>query len=503
MTLNIRRIAYSSVVLTLALLALPAIGTGQTSGAPHLPPADSIVANVVRVIGSGNPRERGALIKSAFTARAVAADSTRFDRFLASLHEQGAPFTVSRIERSGRHALVTLASSRARRVATLIVSTDRANPTGLGNIDILSAHDAVLDSLSWPARRPRGDAALVRLVNANMQRLATAGAFSGVVYIATRDSVIYERAFGLADREDSTPNTTRTRFALASMGKMFTATAILRLVDQGRLSLDDTLAEILPRYPNAERARKVTIRHLLSHTAGMGDQWSTPRRPVPGLTGALATVAAVAHPPLMFEPGTQWSYSNEGYNVLAAVIEEVTGSSFKDHVRAEILSRAGMTETVLEGGADDVTPRRAVGYRPAENDLLGAGPPRANWSFIVGASAGGAGGGYSTAEDLARFGRALREGRLIGRAMRDSMWTGRWPIPGFADERYGWGSFVQEVGEHRVVGHGGGGTGSGIDTGFRQFSDGRYTIVVLTNIDPPMATRVTAALVKLLAAPPE
>jgi hypothetical protein len=83
------------------------------------------------------------------------------------------------------------------------------------------------------------------------------------------------------------------------------------------------------------------------------------------------------------------------------------------------------------------------------------------------------------------------------------MWTGRWPIPGFADERYGWGSFVQEAGMHRVVGHGGGGNGSGIDNGFRQFTDGSYTIVVLTNMDPPTATRITAALVKLLAAPPD
>ena len=499
---SIRRMQAFPLTIFLGIAAIPLAGSAQGSpGAPPPPPADSIVTAVVRVIESGDPSERGTLIRKAFTTRAVSADSARLDRFLASLHEQGAPFTISRIEKSGRHSIVTLASARTRRVATLIVSTDRADPTGLGNVDILSAHDAVLDSVSWPARRPRTDAEVVRLVNANMQRLATAGAFSGVVYIAGRDSVIYERAFGLADREDSVPNTMRTRFALASMGKMFTAAAILRLVDQGKLSLDDTLAKVLPRYPNAERARRVTIRHLLSHTAGMGDQWSTPRRPVPGLTGALATVAAVAHPPLMFEPGTQWSYSNEGYNVLAAVIEQVTGSSFKDHLRAEILSRAGMTETVLEGGADDVTPRRAVGYRPAENDLLGAGPPRANWSFIVGASAGGAGGGYSTARDLARFGRALREGRLIGTALRDSMWTGRWPIPGFPDERYGWGSFVQQTGGHLIVGHGGGGTGSGIDTGFRQFADGSYTIVVLTNIDPPTATMITNALVKLLAAP--
>ena len=469
--------------------------------APRVPaPADSVVQKVLHAIETGEKEDRTALIRSAFTSNAVA-DSTRFDRFLTSMHDQGAPFTVNKIERSNRHALVTLTSPRARRIVTLMISTDRGDPTGLGNLDILSARDAVLDSIAWPAQRPRSDAEVLRVVDANLTRLAKADAFSGVVYIAAHDSIIYNRAFGLADREDSVANTTHTRFALASMGKMFTATAILQLVDQGKLSLDDTLAKVLPRYPNAERARKITIRHLLSHTSGMGDQWSTPRKPIPGLTGALGIVAAVAYAPLLFEPGAQWSYSNEGYNVLAAIIEEVTGSTFKDYIRKEILAKAGMTETALDGGSDDIIPHRAVGYRPAANDLLGSGPLRANWSFMVGSESGGAGGGYSSVSDLARFGRALREGKLISIALRDSMWTGRWPIPGYAGEKYGWGSFVQEADNYKIVGHGGGGTGSGIDTGFRQFSDGRYTIVVLTNMEPPTATTITGALTRLLSAP--
>jgi D-alanyl-D-alanine carboxypeptidase len=491
-----------SIVCILSLLAKSA-GAQTIPSAEIPPPGDSVVQAVIRVIQSGDATERGSLLGRAFTKKAVASDSARLDRFLSTLHSQGAPFMVSKIERSGRHAIVTLSSSRARRSATLMVSTDRADPTGIGNVDILSAQPAVLDSLVWPDSRPRSSAALVRIIDGNLSRLARADAFSGVVYVAARDSVIYERAFGLADREDSVPNTPRTRFALASMSKMFTAVGILRLVEQDKLKLDDTLSNVLPQYPNAERARKVTIRHLLSHTAGMGDQWSTPKRPVAGLTGALATVAAVAHPPLLFEPGSRWSYSNEGYNVLAAIIEHVTGTDFKDYIKAEVLAPAGMTETSLEGGADYVLPRRAVGYRAQENDMLGALEPRANWSFIVGASAGGAGGGYSTARDLARFGRALREGKLIGLALRDSMWTGRWPIPGYANEKYGWASFVQELNGHLITGHGGGGGGSGIDTGFRQFADGAYTLVVLTNIDPPAATRLTSSLVKLLAAPPD
>lgn len=494
-----------NIVATLVIFAIMIHMTPHSTAAqaPRTlpPPPDTIVRQVLAVIESGDAGARSVLIGRAFTPRARSADSARIDRFLRLLHEQGAPYTVRGIERSARHALVTLGSARTRRAATLMISTDRADSTGLGNVDILEAHPAVLDSVPWPATRPVRNADVARIIDTNVSRLAKEDAFAGVMYVAARDSIIYARAFGLANREDSIPNTVGTRFALASMGKMFTATAVLRLVEQGKLRLDDTLATVLPLYPNAERARRITIRHLLEHTSGMGDQWSTPRRPVAGLTGALGTVAAVAHAALLFEPGARWSYSNEGYNVLAAVIEQVSGRSYKAFVREEVLLRAGMTNTVQESGSDDIIPRRAVGYRPPDGDLLGALPPRANWSFIVGSTAGGAGGGYSTAADLARFARAMREGRLLGAALRDSMWTGRWPIPGFADERYGLGSFVRRVGERVSVGHGGGGTGSGIDTGFRYFTDGSYTVVVLTNIDPPTATRVTAAIVNLLGAP--
>jgi CubicO group peptidase (beta-lactamase class C family) len=241
----------------------------------------------------------------------------------------------------------------------------------------------------------------------------------------------------------------------------------------------------------------VTVRQLLEHAAGLGDMWSTPRRPVPGLTGALGYAAAVAHAPLLFEPGTRWSYSNEGYAVLAAIVERHGGLPFRDYLRRHVLAPAGMTATSLDAGADDLVPDRAVGYRPRDDDPLGAGVPRANWTFVGTGGSGGAGGGYSTVGDLARFGRALREGKLLSAAARDAMWTGRWDVAGYPGERYGLGSFVATVGGRLVVGHGGGGSGSGLDNGFRHFVDGSYTIVVLSNVEPPAATELTRRLVRL------
>lgn len=464
---------------------------------PVPPPGDSIVHEAIRLLQSGDPAARGAFIARTFSTAALK-DSARHDRFLAELHAQGAPFELAELTRHGRNALPRLVSRRTGRVATLQIASDRTDPTRIGYLGILEAHPALLDSVEWKRPAAASDTQLAAIVDANVSRLAAAGVYAGVVHVESRNGVVLSKGYGLANREDSVPNTPRTRFALASMGKMFTAVAVMQLVEQGRLRLDDTLARVLPAYPNAERAARITIRQLLEHTAGLGDQWSTPRRPVPGLTGTLATVAAVAHAPLLFDPGTRWSYSNEGYNVLAAVVEQVTGRPFVEYVQREVLDRAGMTETVLAGSAELVIPRRAVGYRNVPEDHLGVLPQRANWLFVGNATFGGAGGGYSTAGDLAKFGRAMREGRLVGPALRDSMWVGRWDIPGYDGQRYGWGTFVHPAGGRVAVGHGGGGTGSGMDNGFRHFTDGSYTIVVLGNVDPPAATRITNGIVALL-----
>ena len=486
----------SRVVLALALslASRPALAQGAQS-----PPSDSLVAAALAAIEDGGAGARERFIASAFSSAARAHDSASVATLLAKLHE-GAPYETYWRDVAGRNVYLKLRSRRAPRSVMLQVGGDGSEAGKLDVIDVMESHASVLDSVQWPAARMKSDAELVALVRRNLDRLAAADAFSGTVYIARHDSVILARGWGMADRESNVPDGVHTRFMIASMGKMFTATAIMQLVDAGKLRLGDTLANVLPKYPNADRARRITIAQLLQHSAGLGDQWSTPRKPVPGLTGALAYAGAVAYPPLRFEPGTRWSYSNEGYGVLAAVIEEVSGESFADYLKHHVFAPAGMTETVTEGGVDEIVPFRAVGYRPREDDPLGIMAPRANWSFIGDGRMGGAGGGYSTVGDLALFGRALREGKLVSAAARDSMWTGRWDIPGYAGERYGFGSFVAQRNGKTVVGHGGGGGGSGIDNGFRMATDGSFTVIVLTNIDPPAATSLTASLVKLLAA---
>ncbi|HEX5970397.1 MAG TPA: serine hydrolase domain-containing protein [Gemmatimonadaceae bacterium] len=499
----------------LALVACPALAAAQTTSGPTsaavaaVAPASAPVAlsaalsrELASLVNDSSAARRGAFLSRMLSSRALSHDSTRIDALLTQLHDAGAPYVLVDSGAVGRHRFAKLQSRRAPRVVTVDLATDRAEPTRLGDIDVLESHAAVLDSIAWPATRPVKDADAIANIDRTVQRLARGGGFSGTVYVTRGDSVLLARGYGFANLEDSIPNGVHTRFALASMGKMFTATAVLQLVEQGKLRLTDTLERVLPAYPNHERASRITIAELLQHTAGLGDMWSTPRKPVAGLTGALADAAAVAYPPLAFEPGTRWSYSNEGFIVLAAVIERVSGEPYLQYIQRHVFAVARMTETSVKTGADYVIPHRAVGYRPAADDPLGAGALRGNWTFL-GQSAGGAGGGYSTVGDIARFGRALREGKLIGAALRDSMWTGRWDLPGYEGQRYGFASFVMPVGSRIAVGHGGGGTGSGMDNGFKQFTDGSYQVVVLANWEPPAGGRLADAIIRYLGAEPD
>lgn len=493
----ILRLAASSLV---ALVAVAPALAAQSAPAASPPPSDSIAREAVALIQDGDAAHRAAWIARSLSASARASDSASSDLLLARLHDAGAPYELVQSRTGGRHRLVKLRSARADRVVVLDLTADRADPSRLGPLDVLESHAAVKDSIVWPATRPRADAAAMDVVERNLARLERGGALTGTVYVARGDTVLLSRGYGFANREDSIPNAPHTRFHLASMGKMFTATAVMQLVDAGKLHLDDALARVLPAYPNADRGARITIRELLEHSAGMGDLWSTPKHKVPGLTGALAEAGEVAWAPLSFEPGTRWSYSNEGYVVLAAVVEHLSGERFHDYIARHVLAPAGMTETVLAAGPDDFVPFRAVGYRPAADDPLGVGTPRANWSFL-GPGTSGAGGGYSTVGDIARFARALRTGKLFSDSLRKQMWTARWDIPGYAGQKYGFAQFVQPIGSRVAVGHGGGGTGSGIDNGFKQFTDGSYVVVVLANMEPPTGGALADAIIGFLGAP--
>ena len=322
-------------------------------------------------------------------------------------------------------------------------------------------------------------AAVVDQLIETINDLGTRGQFAGAVLIAKDGAPVYLAAYGLASRSPDVPNQTDTKFNLGSMNKMFTAVAILQLVEQGRLSLDGRISDYWPDYPNQEVARDVTIHHLLTHTAGMGDCFEGEFFTTP--TDQLRTVEGYlplfVDDPLQFEPGTQFAYSNEGYIVLGLIIEKVTGQSYWEYVRENVYLPSGMFNT----GAyelDTVVPNIAIGYTTLDGQMNETGTLADNTPLmpIKGTPAGG---GYSTVEDLLSFSNALLGHRLLSPESTELLLAGKVEVR--EGRQYAYGFFDRIIGTQRVVGHGGG--APGVCTFMEMYLDSGYTFIVLSNTD--------------------
>jgi CubicO group peptidase (beta-lactamase class C family) len=310
-----------------------------------------------------------------------------------------------------------------------------------------------------------------------LTKLVESDAFSGVVLVAMDGRPIYQRACGLASRAWNAPNRIDTKFNIASIGKMFTAVAVAQLVEQGKLSYDDTLGKILPDHSNKDVGQKVTVRHLLTHTSGLTEA----RTSTQGDKSFRKTFRTIKeHLPsspndtLKFEPGTKFEYSNYGYLVLGAIIEKVSGQDYYNYIREHIYMPAGMTNSDCYE-LDTDPPNLATGYMDA--------PGRTRRSNIFMLPVKGLSHGlgcYSTAEDLVKFATALRNHTLLNAKSTDLVWTGKvdYTEPG---SQYGYGFIVKPYNGTRVIGRGGG--WFGITNKFDMYPDLGYTVVILTNID--------------------
>jgi CubicO group peptidase (beta-lactamase class C family)/outer membrane protein assembly factor BamB len=308
---------------------------------------------------------------------------------------------------------------------------------------------------------------------------------SGAVLIAQDGEPVFAKAFGLAERSSGTPNQVDTKFNLASMGKMFTGVAIMQLVEQNLLSVEDRIIEHLPEYPNAEIARQVTIHQLLTHTSGMGNVFTEEYDAMS--KDELRTVEAwlplFVDTPLQFEPGTEMAYSNAGYVVLGLIIEAVSGQSYYDYVRDHIFLPGGMMDTdayerdVLLGETIAGS-NLATGYtRQIEgaNELEGLAPN----TELLPAKGFPAGGSYSTVEDLLRFGNALLTYQLLSPESTEILLQGK--VEFREGVQYAYGFFDEDLRGYRAVGHTGG--FPGICDFFYVYPDLGLTIIVLSNSD--------------------
>ena len=336
---------------------------------------------------------------------------------------------------------------------------------------IMPAESALPEGLS--------DSALAAQVKSIVAQRAKLGLFSGIVSVARGTQVIASASGGYANREKETPITGSTQFILGSMGKLFTAAAVGRLVDQGKIALDDKVGKFFPDYPNQTVRDKVTVRMLLSHTAGMGDflRKATPAMVREGIKRASEIMPLFDKDEPLSEPGTKWNYSNAGLALVGAIVEKASGEDYPDYLRKHIFAVAGMTNSD-PNNIPHTGPLLATTY----TQMTEKGPSL-DWHAtepgmgLVGTSAGGA---LSTADDLIRFADALRNGKLVSKAVFAEM-TKPWRVR----EHYGLAMQIEDVFGRTVVGHGGG--YPGVSTHLYLLLDSPYTVVVLANQDSPYA----------------
>ena len=297
---------------------------------------------------------------------------------------------------------------------------------------------------------------------------------------------VLRKGYGLANVELSVPVRPEMVFRVGSATKQFTSACILKLVEEGRLRLDDPISKYLPDYPSPA-GRSVTIAQLLTHTSGiksatemptwfphMREDWTVPQ-----------LIGFFANEPLEFAPGTRWHYTNSGYILLGAILEKVTGRPYAEIVADWIFQPLGMKDTRY-GSETPIIPGRADGYRKTPDGVINAPYLSMTQPFSAGAL-------VSTVDDLARWQAALDRGEILSAESRRRMWT---PVvlPDGRPTRYGFGWAIWSYQGHPVVEHGG--TINGFSTANMRLPDDRIYVAVLSNCGgcaDPRALALTAA----------
>lgn len=330
-----------------------------------------------------------------------------------------------------------------------------------------------------------GEAQAVAALAGKLRAEAGADRFSGAVLAARGDRVILREAYGLADRAQRRKAGSGTRFCIGSMGKMFTAVSILQQVQAGRLALDTPVAAVLPDYPNAALAKRLTIEHLLTHTGGTGDIFGPFHDAHQAELNTVSDYVRLYGPrEALFEPGAKFAYSNYGFVLLGAILERVAGQPYEAYFDAHVFGPAGMS---------------ATSQRPREGDALPyAGSALAGLKPLTPYAGLPAGGGYSTVDDLHAFARALTENRLLDATHTRLAITPR--VEASATSRWGLGFRVQS--RNGVTFHGHGGGAPGVNGELAIYPGSGYVTVVLSNRGHPTAVNPAEYLGNRLPAGP-
>jgi CubicO group peptidase (beta-lactamase class C family) len=313
----------------------------------------------------------------------------------------------------------------------------------------------------------------------------------GLALLVARDGkIVRAQGYGFSNLELQVPVKPETVFQSGSVGKQFTATAVMMLVEEGKINLDDPITRYLRQGPASWN--QVTVRELLSHTAGFTDYPEEfDFRKDYTEADLLKIVEAI---PLAFPPGTNYSYANLGYLTLGILIHQVTGEFYGDFLQERIFRPLGMTTTRIISEAD-VVPNRAAGYRLVKGELKNQ-----EWvSPTLNTTADGA--LYFSILDLAKWDAALYTEKLLHRSSFEQMWTpekllnGK-PNPG----AYGFGWRIANKNGHHLLDHGG--SWQGFEVHISRYVDDKLTVVVLTNLADAEPGKIADRVAKMYFAAP-
>ncbi len=301
----------------------------------------------------------------------------------------------------------------------------------------------------------------------------------GISLAVVADSqIIKAKGYGIANVESNVPATKDTVFEIGSMTKQFTATAIMMLIEEGKVSLDDKITKYFPAAP--ETWNRITIKHLLSHTSGIQNHVA-----VPDFLNVFQTnlefqpslkrdelIKLFFKLPLEFQPGETWAYDNTGYYLLGLVIEQASGRTYWQFLDERIFKPLGMTAT-RNTDPRPIVPNRASGYEWVNSAFE-------NRPVLTPFVAFSAGALLSTVEDMARWDAALYTEKLLKRSSLDLMWTPFKAKDGAAAPySYGFGWFINSHHGHRIIQHSGG--TPGFSSAIYRFVDDKLTVIILTN----------------------
>ncbi|HEV2615510.1 MAG TPA: serine hydrolase domain-containing protein [Candidatus Acidoferrales bacterium] len=296
----------------------------------------------------------------------------------------------------------------------------------------------------------------------------------GLALAVVRDGkIVKAKGYGLADIELNVPVMPQTVFESGSIGKQFAATAVMMLVEERKIGLDDKITKYFPDEPATWR--DITVRNLLSHTSGIKNY--TDGKEVnyrqDYTEGELLKMAEST--PLDFLPGTGWNYSNTGYVVLGILIHKVTGEFYGDFLQQRIFRPLGMNTTRIISETD-IIPNRASGYQLVKGEWKNQ-----DWvSPSLNTTADGS--LYFSVLDLAKWDAALYTDKLLKRASLDQMWTIAKLNNGQPNKGdYGFGWFIHSVNGHRLIEHGG--SWQGFTNVISRYVNDKLTVIVLTNLD--------------------